>query len=205
MRTSVIALILLAILVAGATAQNVTTYTSETAWVTAAGGGVFHHLDFDTIAHGTYLNDPALVATHAAMGIQFLPFGNGGYPQVQINGGAWSAPNLIGNFADPGFDEMANGIRWEFTVPVYAVGWYHNIADLNTYRIYDAAGNKIGELVQPYSFGGFVSDVPLAMVTSIDLPPQDGLFGVDNIMFFDGTGVVDNETESWSGVKALFR
>jgi len=160
-----------------------TTYTSYTDWFNALNGSNVTLFNFEGY-DGQTVNQ---VPLYSNSGVSFRSLGNGTYP-IHLSGpiSATSGTSLIGNHNNAGFDEFQNGIVWDFTVPVNAVAWYKNTGDANRYRIYSTTGQLLAEInldAPGNLFGGFISDQLIGFASTINLPPQDGLFGIDNLQF----------------------
>lgn len=167
-----------------------TTYTNYTSWFNALNGTSTTLFDFEGHDNQT-VNQ---VSWYASQGVSFRPLGNGLYPiHLSHPGSATSGTSLIGNHNNAGFDEFQNGIVWDFTIPVNAVSWYKNTGDANRYRIYSTSGQMLAEInlaADGNLFGGFISDQLIGFATTINLPPQDGLFGIDTLRFGLTTSVI---------------
>ncbi|HWB52947.1 MAG TPA: hypothetical protein VG722_02100, partial [Tepidisphaeraceae bacterium] len=65
------------------------------------------------------------------------------------------------------------------------ISLYDNPNEAVRLRIYDAHDQLLGEVSDSKSqpFLGLVSTTPFAYATVINLPPEDGVFAIDNLRF----------------------
>lgn len=162
---------------AGAWAAS-TNYGDLASWEAAVSAPVTL-VDFDGLSGGTL-----------AGGMDFGPGavvqdyqGLANSPRVDNDspfGGGW-----LTNRNNPGFDEFVNGFRIDFTTPVFAVSLTDNPNEANRLRLYDADDQIVGEMSNTtgQNFLGIVTDTPVAYMTVVNLPPEDGAFAIDDLRF----------------------
>jgi hypothetical protein len=155
-----------------------TNYSDLASWEAAVSAPVTL-VDFDGLANGTL-----------AGGMDFGPGavvqdyqGVATSPRVDNDspfGGGW-----LTNRNNPGFDEFVNGFRIDFTTPVFAVSLLDNPNEANRLRLYDADDQVVGEMSNTtgQNFLGIVTDTPVAYMTVVNLPPEDGAFAIDDLRF----------------------
>lgn len=157
----------------------ITTYTNLTDWQNAVAlvSDDVRHIDFDGFPNATQIGNAEL-----GPGVVFRKYADADlYPRVDSDspfGGGW-----LTNRNKGGFEEFNDGFVFDFTEPMIAVSLNDNHNELNQLRIYNAADQLIGEVSNSRSsqFLGLISDEPIAYATVINLPPEDGVFAMDNL------------------------
>jgi hypothetical protein len=172
---------------AGSADAALTSYTSSSAW-TAAVNTISTDIrseDFGGFANGTQIG-----GAERGPGMTFRQFqGTTIFPRVDNDspfGGGW-----LVNRNNPGFDEFENGFVIDFTEPTFAVSMNDNPNEAVRLRVYDASDNLLGEMSNSKgtNFLGIVSDAQqITYATVVNLPPEDGIFAIDNLQI--GVGVV---------------
>lgn len=181
MKRTLTALFVAALLLTAASANAaITTYTNLTAWQNAVDlvSDDVRLIDFSGFTHGTQVGNAEL-----GPGVVFRKFeGIDLYPRVDNDspfGGGW-----LTNRNNAGFDEFGDGFVFDFTEPVIAISLNDNPFEANRLRIYNALDQLIGEVSNGTgqdNFLGLISDQPIAYATVINLPPEDGVFAMDNL------------------------
>jgi hypothetical protein len=149
---------------------SVVTFTSEAAFVTAAGAGTV--IDFDTDSGGNPIPDGAAISTqYSSEGVAFQPF-NGGSPIARVLFPRSSPNDLQAVPTTAG----GGGFEADFSPNVSAVGLW--VGDLqgpdfgnSLFEVLDAHGaslgsfnlfDQVGDGSFKYLFFGVVSDTPIA-------------------------------------------
>lgn len=169
-------------------------YLDRAAWQAAAGGpGVTTALYFDgpTENYGIAVNDPGITPPFAERGVRFLPFSNSDVYPIILRGQQGQIPDpardgLVANHSSPNGREdlLGRAIRFEFTVPAYAVGAATNIGDGGYLEAFDAAGNSLGRVnLDSGVFGGLITADPIASVALVNTYDGDITFGIWDISF----------------------
>lgn len=162
---------------AGAWAAS-TNYGDLASWEAAVSAPVtlvdFDGLSGGTLAGGMDFGPGAVVQDY--QGLATSPRVDNDSPY----GGGW-----LTNRNNPGFDEFVNGFRIDFTTPVFAVSLTDNPNEANRLRLYDATDQIVGEMSNTtgQNFLGIVTDTPVAYMTVVNLPPEDGAFAIDDLRF----------------------
>lgn len=136
-------------------------------------------VDFNGLPNGTPIGSGEF-----GPGVTFRNYqGLSTFPRVDNDspyGGGW-----LTNRNNGGFDEFVDGFVFDFLEPIFAVSLNDNPAELVRLRLYDSDDNIIGEQSNSRSstFLGLISTQPIAYATVINLPPEDGVFAIDNLRF----------------------
>jgi hypothetical protein len=137
--------------------------TEEAFWQAAVGASVLE--DFESYADGTQIS--ALPNLH----LTFDELAGGGHPQAYLfSEGPPHGPTHLGNFPN-GINEINQGddivTRPTSDFTLYALGFWNGDGQADTFvaYAYGASGELLGSVgAFKDSFGGFVSDVPVAEV-----------------------------------------
>ncbi|XAM00605.1 PEP-CTERM sorting domain-containing protein [Phycisphaeraceae bacterium D3-23] len=155
-----------------------TNYGDLASWEAAVSAPVTL-VDFDGFADGTEAGGMDLGPGGVVQNYQGLASS----PRIDNDspfGGGW-----LTNRNNLGFDEFVNGIRIDFTTPVFAVSLTDNPNEANRLRLYDANDQIVGEMTNTtaQTFLGIVTDTPVSYMTVVNLPPEDGRFAIDDLRF----------------------
>jgi hypothetical protein len=153
-----------------------------------------------------FVNGTEIGSAERGPGLVYRPYqGTSLFPRVDNDspfGGGW-----LTNRNNGGFDEFIDGFVVDFTEPTFAVSLNDNPSEAVRLRVYGADNNLLGEMSNSTAsnFLGIVSTTEqFAYATVINLPPEDGVFAIDNLRI--GVGVVPEPATSalLVGAAALF-
>lgn len=171
---------LIAVCASGGGSAAIVTFSNLGDWTTAVNNasGEIRLEDFSGFS-----NAEAIGGAERGPGMIFRTFeGTAIYPRVDNDspyGGGW-----LVNRHNGGFNEFQNGFVIDFTEPTFAVSLNDNPNEAVQLRVYDSSDNLLGGMSNGTgaNFLGVVStDTPIAYATVINLPPEDGVFAIDNL------------------------
>ena len=135
--------------------------------------------NFDGLPHGYLGISGDIIAEGSATVRNF----QGTTISPRVDNDSWYGGGWLVNRNYPGFDEFQHGFVFDFLEPVIAVALTDNPFEKNRLRIYDANDQLLGEVSNDggVHFLGLISTSPIAYATVINLPPEDGIFAIDNL------------------------
>ncbi|WP_239465908.1 choice-of-anchor C family protein [Gemmata sp. SH-PL17] len=179
--------------------SEATTFQGRAAWEASAGGAAATtalHFDGPTATNERAVNDPRIDPSYLSQGVRFLPFtGTNVYPYILRNQQHQipdpARDGLLANNSSPNpvSDLLGRAIRFEFTVPTYAVGVVTNrhpfdnpTGDGGYMRVYDAGGSLLAQVdVEPGVFAGVSTSVPIGRVEVVNTFGSDIKFGISEL------------------------